>query len=79
MQNHDNHVKVKIDIIKNIICNKKNEMDTMFDNLIHDLNITDSDEIDVLTDYCYNNHINPSFHNICNAIQNRILTKNKCK
>jgi hypothetical protein len=77
MQKSDNPIKIKIDIVKNIIFNKKNEMDTMFDNLLHNLNITDSHEIDILSDYCYNNHIDPSIYNIFDNIQKRMVSHNE--
>ena len=52
--------KTKIDLIKATISDLSEQQEKLFNQLIDDLNIVDSDDNDVIFDYIYNNYINPS-------------------
>ncbi len=72
LQHTQNYIKIKLDIVKDIILNKKDEINGVFDKLLKSLNVTDPIEKDILTDYCYNNYIDDSLYKTCDKIQKRI-------
>lgn len=52
--------KTKISLIKATISDLSEQQEKLFNQLIKDLNIVDSDDNDVIFDYIYNDYINPS-------------------
>jgi hypothetical protein len=52
--------KTKISLVKATITDLSEQQEKLFNQLIKDLNIVDSDDNDVIFDYIYNDYINPS-------------------
>lgn len=52
--------KTKISLVKATITDLSDQQEKLFNQLIKDLNIVDSDDNDVIFDYIYNDYINPS-------------------
>lgn len=52
--------KTKISLVKATIADLSEQQEKLFNQLIKDLNIVDSDDNDVIFDYIYNDYINPS-------------------
>ncbi len=47
LQHTQNYIKIKLDIVKDIILNKKDEINGVFDKLLKSLNVTDPIEKDI--------------------------------
>lgn len=52
--------KTKISLIKATISDLSEQQEKLFNQLIKDINIVDSDDNDAIFDYIYNDYINPS-------------------
>lgn len=52
-----------LNLTKSIIETKQNEMNTMFDRLLVEYNITDENIKDAIYDYCYNDFEGPILTN----------------
>ena len=53
----------KLESTKSIIEGKQEEIDTLFDRLINEYNITNEDIKDAVYDYCYNDFESPILRN----------------
>ena len=53
----------KLESTKSIIEDKQKEIDTLFDRLIKEYNITNEDIKDAVYDYCYNDFESPILKN----------------
>jgi hypothetical protein len=53
----------KLESTKSIIEGKQEEIDTLFDRLINEYNITNEDIKDAVYDYCYNDFESPILKN----------------
>ena len=53
----------KLESTKSIIEGKQEEIDTLFDRLINEYNITNEDIKDAVYDYCYNDFESPILTN----------------
>ena len=53
----------KLESTKSIIEDKQEEIDTLFDRLIKEYNITNEDIKDAIYDYCYNDFESPILKN----------------
>jgi predicted transcriptional regulator len=53
----------KLESTKSIIEDKQEEIDTLFDRLIKEYNITNEDIKDAIYDYCYNDFESPILRN----------------
>ena len=53
----------KLELTKSIIEDKQKEIDTLFNRLINEYNITNEDIKDAIYDYCYNDFEGPILKN----------------
>lgn len=59
-----------LDIVKNILTTKQEEMDKLFNKFIKNNNITNEDVRDALFDYCYNDFMSPILENFLSEQNN---------